>query len=186
MALFMAGVACMFLAYTFIDAFLLQILVSKGGTSANLGTAITLSAMTELPAMVLFARFSRQGKGLRLYLMSIWFWLLRDILTLLAPGPKALYAVQLMNFVSVAVFVPGMMDYMRSVLPESQLLRGVTLSGTASTLGSLVATVAGGWLMDSVGVQRALTFIQLFAACGTALLTVALTHAIRHPVVTRE
>ena len=179
MALYLVGAGCMFLTYSFIDNFLLQILLSIGGTSANLGTAITLSAMTELPAMVLFARFSRKGKGVRLFMISVWFWLAKDLLTLLAPSPGTLYAVQLLNFFSCAVYVPGMMDYMRHVLPEDQLLRGVTLAGTATTLGSLIATILGGWLMDGVGVRAALAVVQTFAVIGAILLTLALRDALR-------
>lgn len=179
LALFLGGVGCMFLAYSFIDNFMVQIILSIGGQSGDLGTAITLSAMTELPAMMLFARFSRRGKGVRLFMISIWFWLAKDVLTLLAPNPQTLYAVQLLNFASCAVYVPGMMDYMRHVLPESQLLRGATLAGTATTLGSLLATIVGGWLMDGVGVRKALMIVQVFPAVGTALLTVALSRAIR-------
>ena len=180
LALFLVGAACMFLAYSFIDSFLLQILRSIGGDSGNLGTAITLSAMTELPAMMLFSHFSRKGKGVRLFLISIWFWLAKDVLTLLAPSPGVLYVVQLLNFASCAVYVPGMMDYMRHVLPESQLLRGATLAGTATTLGSLVATLLGGSLIDRIGVRSALAVIQIFAVCGTALLTVALGYTVKH------
>lgn len=179
MALFMAGAACMFLTYSFIDNFLLQILLSIGGTSGNLGTAITLSAMTELPAMILFAGLCRRGKGLRVYMISVWCWLAKDVLTLLAPSPLALYGVQLLNFFSCAIYVPGMMEYMRRSLPEHQLLRGVTLAGTSTTLGSLVATILGGWLMDGVGTRAALAVVQLFAACGAVLMTLALRKAIR-------
>ena len=179
LALFLVGAGCMFLTYSFIDNFLVQIILSIGGTSGDLGTAITLSAMTELPAMMLFARFSRRGKGVRLFMISAWFWLAKDILTLLAPNPGILFAVQLLNFASCAVYVPGMMDYMRHVLPEAQLLRGATLAGTATTLGSLLATILGGWLMDGIGVRHALLVVQLFAACGAVLLTLALRQALK-------
>lgn len=177
--LFLAGAACMFLTYSFIDSFMLQIILSIGGSSANLGTAITLSAMTELPAMILFSRLSRGRRGIRLYMISIWFWLARDVLTLLAPSPAVLYGVQLLNFFSCAIYVPGMMDYMRHTLPERQLLRGVTLAGTATTLGSLIATLTGGGLMDAVGVRTALAIVQIFAALGTVLLTIALSAALK-------
>ena len=179
MAPFLAGVGCMFLAYSFIDCFLLQIITSKGGNSANLGTAITLSAMTELPAMLIFSHFSRKGKGLTLFMGSMWFWLLKDVLTLLAPTPQALYGVQLLNFAACAIYVPGMMDYMRLTLPSWQLLRGVTLAGTATTLGSLVATIVGGAMIDAIGMTGALTLVQLFAAAGAVLVTRALVKARR-------
>ncbi len=171
---FLGGVACMFLAYSFIDAFLLQIIASKGGDSANLGVAITISAMTELPAMLLFSRLSRKGLGLKIFTASVWFWLLRDVFTLLAPTPQALYAVQLLNFLSVAVYVPGMMEYLRGAMPEGQLLLGTTMAGMANMAGNLGATFAGGWLLDAMGVRGALGIAIGFAACGTAMLTAAL------------
>ena len=177
--LFMIGAACMFLTYSFIDSFLLQILLSIGGNSANLGTAITLSAMTELPAMILFARLCKKGKGMPVYMISVWCWLAKDVLTLLAPSPMALYGVQLLNFFSCAIYVPGMMEYMRVTLSEAQLLRGVTLAGTSTTLGSLVATILGGWLMDALGVRMALALVQVFAATGAVLMTLALLDAAR-------
>lgn len=70
---------------------------------------------------------------------------------------------------------------MRHVLPQAQLLRGVTLAGTATTLGSLLATILGGWLMDAVGVRRALLLVQFFAAGGALLLTLALSRALKQP-----
>ena len=178
--LFLLGAGCMFLTYSFIDNFLLQILLSIGGSSASLGTAITLSAMTELPAMLLFAHFGAQGRGLRIYLASIWFWLLKDVLTFFAGSTGALYAVQLLNFFSCAVYVPGMMYYMRRMLPLVHLLRGVTLAGTVTTLGSLIATVLGGWLIDAAGVRTALALVQIFAVCGTLMMTAALVYADRY------
>ncbi len=87
--------------------------------------------------------------------------------------------MQLLNFASCAVYVPGMMEYMRHTLREDQLLRGVTMAGTAATLGSLTAALAGGWLIDRMGVHQALTLVQGFAAAGTVLLTIALTRALR-------
>ena len=178
--LFLLGAGCMFLTYSFIDNFLLQILISIGGNSASLGTAITLSAMTELPAMLLFAHFGAKGRGLRIYLASIWFWLLKDILTFFAGSTGMLYAVQLLNFFSCAIYVPGMMYYMRRMLPLVHLLRGVTLAGTVTTLGSLIATVLGGWLIDAAGVRTALGLVQIFAVSGTVMMTIALVYADRY------
>ena len=72
-----------------------------------------------------------------------------------------------------------MMEYMRVTLSEAQLLRGVTLAGTSTTLGSLVATILGGWLMDALGVRMALALVQVFAATGAVLMTLALLDAAR-------
>ena len=175
MGFFLIGACLMFLTYSFIDNFLLQILLSIGGDSADLGTAITLSAMTELPAMALFARLCRKGKGLRVFRIAVWFWVAKDVLTLVAPTPAVLYAVQLLNFFSCALYVPGMMEYMRTTLPAPLLLRGATMAGTATTLGSLIAALAGGSLIDAVGMRTALAAAQAPALLGAVFLTIALT-----------
>ena len=177
--LFLLGTGCMYLTYSFIDNFMLQILQTIGGTRSDLGMAITISAMMELPAMVLYSRFSEE-KGIKIFILSIWIWLAKDILTLLAPTPHVLFAVQLLNFASGALYTPGMMQYMRRILPADELLRGVTMACTSITLGGLIATILGGQMMDLIGVRRSLMVAELFAVCGTVLLTISLSHALKH------
>ena len=179
MGLFLPGVFLLFLTFAFIDAFMLQIILSIGGTTSDLGTAITLCAMTELPAMILYARICKRGKGLKVYMYSLWLWLVKDILIFLAPTVGILFAVQLLTFVSSALYVPGMMEYMRRTLPDDQLLRGATMAGTCTTLGSLGATCIGGVLIDAFGIRQALLIMEVFGVLATVLLTIALTHAIK-------
>ena len=172
--LFVPGMICLFLTYSFIDSFLVQILMNIGGNSSDLGTAITASAILELPAMVIYAWLCEKGGGLTVFRISMWIWLAKDILTALATSPGQLFLVQMMGFACTAIYVPGMMFYMRRSLPPILLLRGATLAGTATTLGSLIATLVGGWLMDHAGVHNALLLVQVPAVVGTLLMNAAI------------
>ncbi len=172
--LFVPGMICMFLTYSFIDSFLIQILMSMGGNSSDLGTAITCAAILEMPAMVLYAWLCQKKLGLKIYQISMWIWLAKDILTALAASPVQLFLIQMMGCACCAIYVPGMMFYMKRSLPPALLLRGATLAGTATTLGSLIATLAGGWLIDHMGVHNALLTSLIPAVAGTLLMNAAI------------
>lgn len=171
---FVPGMICLFLTYSFIDSFLIQILMSIGGNSTDLGTAITASAILELPAMVLYTWLCTKKLGLKIYQISMWIWLAKDILTAFATSPVQLFLIQMMGCACCAIYVPGMMFYMSRSLPPALLLRGATLAGTATTLGSLIATLVGGWLMDHAGVHNALMIVQIPAIAGTLLMNTAI------------
>ena len=174
---FVMGMICLFLTYSFIDSFLVQIILSIGGTTSDLGTAIMFAAILEMPAMVLYAWICRKGLGMRVFQISMWVWLAKDILTVFVRTPQQLFLVQLMGCACCAIYVPGMMHYMSKSLPPSQLLRGATLGGTATTLGSLIATLAGGWMIDHAGVHTSLLLVQIPAAAGAILLNAAIIRA---------
>lgn len=174
---FVMGMICLFLTYSFIDSFLVQIILSIGGTTSDLGTAIMFAAILEMPAMVLYAWICRKGLGMRVFQISMWVWLAKDILTVFVRTPQQLFLVQLMGCACCAIYVPGMMHYMSRSLPPSQLLRGATMAGTATTLGSLIATLAGGWMIDHAGVHTSLILVQIPAVAGTLLMNAAIIRA---------
>lgn len=171
--LFLCGVICMFVTQLFIESFLLQIIMKMGGNSANLGIATAISALTEMPAMVIYSHVSRKINRSRLLCAAMWIWVAKDILTLLVRTPQALYAVQLLHFASCAVYMPAMMDFVTDTLPESFFMRGVSLAGTANTIGNLLATLLGGWLLDHMGVQNSLVLMQVFCICGAVMFVFA-------------
>lgn len=172
-ALFLGGVACMSMAHIFIDNFMLQIMQSLGGGSANLGVAIGIAGMTELPAMVLYSRLSRRMDGFRLLRIAAWIWLAKDVLTLLATSPSLVYVSEALQFFSYAIYVPAAVDYIARALPAGEFLGGQALHGSFWTLGSLAATFLGGQLIDGLGVRGALGIAQLFALGGAVLISLS-------------
>ena len=172
---FVLGMICLFLTYSFIDSFLVQIILSIGGTTSDLGTAIMFAAILEMPAMVIYAWICCKGRGMEVFQISMWIWLAKDILL-----------VQIMGCACCAIYVPGMMHYMSRSLPPSQLLRGATMAGTATTLGSLIATLVGGWMIDHAGVHTSLILVQIPAVAGTLLMNAAIIRARKTAYAAKE
>ena len=141
--------------------------------SAQQGVAVAVAAMTELPAMVLYGRLSRRMGVGRMLCLTAWVWVAKDLLTALAATPAALYIIALLQFASYAFYVPATVEYVSTMLPPEDFLKGQALVGTAFTLGSLAATFLGGRMLDLLGVRGALDSIQLVSVAGAVLLTAA-------------
>lgn len=172
-ALLLLGVSLLSTVHIFIDNFMLQIVRNLGGGSAQQGVVIAIAAMTELPAMVLYGRLSRRMGVGRMLCLTAWVWVAKDLLTALAATPAALYIIALLQFASYAFYVPATVEYVSTMLPPEDFLKGQALVGTAFTLGSLAATFLGGRMLDLLGVRGALDSIQLVSVAGAVLLTAA-------------
>lgn len=173
-ALFLAGVVCLMLPYTFVENFLLQIMQSLGGTSAHQGIAISIFGIVEVPTMLLYSRASRRFGGNNLLRMAGWVWVVKNLVTLMATSPAGIYASCVLQFATMAVYIPGMVEYVANNLPEQDFLKGQALAGSAFTLACLVSTSLGGKLIDAMGVRTTLMMLQMFSVAGAVLFTVAI------------
>ena len=171
--LFLIASACFSLNAVVNGSFMLQIMQQIGGGSAELGLAVSIPAVLEFPAMLLYSRFARRFGENRLLVLSGWAWFVKNGMILLASSPEAIYAAQLLQFVSYAFFIPGVVRYIARVLPPSAFLKGQSMYGSAYTAGSVIAVFFGGLLLDAVGVTSTLAIAQCFSFTGAILLTLS-------------
>lgn len=173
-AAFLAGLVLLAMAHIFLDHFMLQIMMTIGGNSATLGVALAIAAIIELPAMMLYGRMSKKAGPSRLLTMAGWAWVVKNLLIMLARTPAAIYAAELLQFLSYAIYVPATVDYIAKNLPEGDFLKAQALSGSAFTMGSLLATMIGGPMIDLIGVRPTVILVQVFSITGAILFTFAL------------
>lgn len=175
--LFLIASTCFSLNAVMNGSFMLQIMQGLGGGSTEYGLATSIPAILEFPAMLLFSRFSRRFGNERLLVFAGWAWFAKNGLILLARSPEAIYAAQLLQFVSYAFFIPGVVDYIAKILPAESFLKGQSLYGSAYTIGSVIAVFFGGTLLDRFGVHTTLTMAQCFSLIGAVLLTLSVRAA---------
>lgn len=171
--LFLIASTCFSLNAVVNGSFMLQIMQQIGGGSSELGLAVSIPAVLEFPAMLLYSRFTRRFGEDRLLILSGWAWFVKNGMILLARSPEAIYAAQLLQFVSYAFFIPGVVRYIDKVLPPEAFLKGQSLYGSAYTAGSVIAVFSGGLLLDAMGVTGTLAVAQCFSFLGAILLTVS-------------
>lgn len=168
---FLAGISCLSFGHVVVDIFMLQIMQSFGGDSRNLGIAVSIASLVEVPAMLLHSRMTRRFGVYRLLILSGWAWWMKNILIFLARSPIAIYAAELLQFFSYGLYIPTVVGYIAQVFSERERLRGQALAGSAYTIGSVIATLAGGVLLDYRGVHATLLVVVLISLLGAVLFT---------------
>lgn len=172
--LFFAGAFCLSVTNGFTETYLLQIIQRVGGGSSNLGVAVFISAMMELPAMLIYRRFADRIGNRRLLAFAALLWAMKNFLIMLAPNVYLIYAAELIQFGGYAMYVPSGVRYVAHTLPESAFLKGQSLVDSAFTAGCLVASFVGGPMIDIVGLGPTLCGVQIFSVGGVILFSCAM------------
>ena len=176
---FVIGVALISITHNFTELYLLQIITRVNGTSANLGIAAAISAFTELPAMALYKKYYKKLGNRNLLMFAGVMWSVKNILIALSPNIYFVYLAELLQFFSFSIYVPSTERFLSHVLPKEEYLRGQTLISSALVVGSLIASLLGGVLIDALGINIALMIMQSFAIVGAILFIFSMKRSLK-------
>ncbi len=160
----LAGTAMLYVSHVLINTFLYQIIQTKGGGSTEVGLITSMCGLIEIPPMLFFARMLKKAG------CGFWFKIcgtaiaLKSIGTLLVSSMGALYAVQLFQMLGWGLISIVPVYYVNRVIRTEDAIKGQAYMAMTYTIGSVLASLAGGTLIDLAGVNA-----MLFAAAGTGL-----------------
>lgn len=170
--------ACALLQISRIPAitYMNHIVGKVGGTESAMGVALFISALVELPAMVIFTRLRRKLPLHWLLIGCSLFFVLRDVLFLLAGTTTVVYLACAMQAPSYAIFLPATVYYVTEEIDIANQVKGQALVYTATSgIGSALGSLCSGYLLDHGGVPSTLIFGTLCALLGAAVMTLALS-----------
>lgn len=179
-----AAIILTFCSHSMINNYFIQITKSVGGKTAEMGIAIGIAAAIELPAMVLFNIFLKRISCSAILKFSLFFFLVKATVTLYAPNIWMLYTAQLLEFFSYALFIPASIYYVNRIIKAEDRTKGQAFMTSASTIGSVVASFLGGWLLDYRSVKIMLLVGTLFAALGFLIALGAVEKKKEHDFLT--
>ncbi len=145
--------------------FTYQILVSIGGGTEELGYALAVAAIVELPAMILCDRMVRKYSARWVLRISALFYIVKFIILLsAATWAKSVwlfYVGQMFQFASFGFFFPCAATYTAQLLPEADMVKGQSLFTAMTAVAGFLAALAGGFLLDytSVGTMLIVMFV---------------------------
>ncbi|MCL2198144.1 MAG: MFS transporter [Defluviitaleaceae bacterium] len=151
---------------------LLQLLIPEfGGTTAQIGTAIAMMAVTEVPFMFMTAFLIRKAGYQRLFVMCGAFWVVRLVLTLYVGSVNGLIAVQMLQGLTFAVAIPVAMSYLAKVVDEKVRSTAVTIFSVFmfSIPGILANLITSAWISAGNSAQSVLVFFVASAFVGLGL-----------------
>ncbi|MFD0866397.1 MFS transporter [Tessaracoccus lubricantis] len=169
----LAGITLSMTSHAMINNYMLQIMRHHGGDTGEMGTAIMIAAITELPVMVLWSRVVARWTPGRLLQVAGVFFTVKTGATWLAAGVVGVYAAQVLQTLAFAVMVMASVYYVERILPARDRTRGQAFMTMTSSGGSVLGSLTAGVLLDATSVPAMLLVGTLIAAVGAVLTVVA-------------
>lgn len=168
--LFLLGVICVFLDHTIINNFFIQVMTNVGGTSKDMGNAIFLAAVLELPTMSLFAKMKDKISCKKLIMISGIAFSVKHIITYFATSVAIIYLAQVIQIAGYALFIPASVYYVSRLIDKSDMIKVQALVTGAITISGVFASLSGGILIDTLGVNSMLLIGAIVSILGTILI----------------
>ena len=168
------GSIMVYVSHVLINSFAYQVIVEKGGSSTDMGIAMALAAIIELPTMFLFGYMQKKIR------CDIWFrscgifFALKTLFSLLAPNMTVYYIIQIFQAFGWALSSVSSVYYATNSIMEPQdVIKGQAYFTMTYTIGTVLGALLGGWLIDLAGVSAMLIFGTAAASIGAVLMLFA-------------
>ncbi|MCD4711801.1 MAG: MFS transporter [Clostridiales bacterium] len=152
----LTGIMFIFVLHSMLNVFMIYIVKSVGGSEKDFGLALMMMAAVEIPAMVYSSRLIRRFSIEKLFAVSIFFYIIRGTLFVMATSMTGIYIAQLTQAVSFALYIPVSVAYINLKIHTNDRVKGQTLIVSATTLGNVAGSMVGGTLIDNFGVTAML------------------------------
>lgn len=174
-------IATVFLFFdnTLINNFFIQIIQHIGGNSSDMGNAIFLAAVLELPTMAYFTKMQKKIGCQEMLIISSLFFSVKHILTYFAFNMIMIYIAQFLQVFAYALFIPASVYYVNQTVEKTDMVKGQALITGAMTLSGVFVSLIGGMLLDGLGVQKVLLIGVICSVIGTICLMINLKNSMK-------
>ena len=172
--LFVVAGVCFFFAHNAINDYMIQIITPLGGTEAQMGTAVFIAALLELPTMALIDKIMKKISVKDLLLVSAAAFLIKTLLMLIAPNMAVVYISQAMQMFAYAVFIPAGAYFVNQTMAKFDQVKGQAYINCSITLGGVFSSLICGRLLDIRGPHFMLFVSLAVTAAGLVIAFAAL------------
>lgn len=169
-ALVLGGCVMLFISHTVLNNFTYQIAVAKGGGSEEMGTAMALAGMIELPTMFCFGWMLKKKRCDFWFRISGIFFMLKCLGTLLCTTIPGFYAVQVFQLFGWALISVSAVYYINAIMAPEDTVKGQAYYTVSMTLGNVIGPIIAGWILDAMDVQAMLVFGTVCGLIGAVIL----------------
>lgn len=138
-------------------------ILELGGNDSDMGTALAIGAIFEVPFLFIMSRCIRRFRLSYLYLFSVSSIVIRALLMAVTTTLSAFYLSQIMQACSYGVFVAVSLEIVSRIVPSQIRTTAVTfMIGMTNGLGAIIGSFVAGILIDRFGVGS-MAFIMLLS-----------------------
>lgn len=164
------GSVLLMTVFSLTSTFLIRVIEDVGGDSSNLGTALAICALAEVPLLLMFSKIVKWIPVPKLLIFSSIMYIVKCLILLGAGNVGMIYVAQLLQPFAYATFASASVYFSDACMEEEDEATGQTLISMSGSAGSVIGSLIGGWLVDTSGVR-----MMPFAGTIVAVLTTVVT-----------
>ena len=164
------GCVLIYISHIYLNNFTYQIVVSKGGNSEEMGTAMAIASASELIVMFIFPLMLRKKGPAFWFRLSGVFFTLKALGTFLAPNMGAFFAVQAFQPMGWGLLTVASVFYVDSIMDERDKIKGQAYMTMSYSIGNVLGSLSGGVLLDMWGTQGMLIAAIISGLIGTVVV----------------
>ncbi len=150
-SIFLLAVICFFFEHNMGNDFLIQIIKPIGGKESDMGTALFIAAMLELPVMSVFVKVAKKINVGILLKVSAVFFAIKGAILMFATSITGVYLSQFMQIFAYALITPGAAYYATAKMSPQDQVKGQTYFNCCITVGGVFSSLICGRLLDLYG-----------------------------------
>lgn len=138
-----------------------------GGTTADVGFAMMVMALSEAPAMLSHHKIVARIKNEAVLIISLLFFILRIAALGLMPTVTLIIVSQVLSFFSFGLYMPSVIQHLNRIVKAQHLTTALLLFSSGSFgIGMMIGSSVGGVLAEQVGVSYMLLILSLVSSSG--------------------
>lgn len=153
-----------------ISTYLLQIIETVGGTNKELGNALFLAAIAEIPVLFGFSYLHKRFKTVDMILFSTISFAIKLAFYMGARSIMGIYVGQIFQLSSFALFISSTVFFTEENMKEGDSQKGQSMMASAVTLGSVMGSLSGGYLIKNFSVNADLVFMLILSVLSFIIM----------------
>ena len=171
--LMLFGTIIIFIAHNTDGNFLINLVENVGGGPAVMGYLAAFTAIVEVPVMMFSNKLPKKWNRVQYIRLAFVFFVLKTLAYALAPNIPLLFASRILQAPSYALYTVLIVGYADEVVARKDSAKAQSLAFSMTTIGSVLASLIGGSMFKSAGVQPTMLTATAFAAIGAAIALIA-------------
>ena len=162
------GVTVVMVFHNMNITYLVRIIEKTGGNSTNLGIALGISAVMEIPSLLFYGKLSKHAPSRILLLISCGVFSLKALLFCVAGNVTAVYLIQGLSIGAFGLLAASKVYYAHDTFEEKDIVTGQALVSMTEAVGMVMGSFFGGRIINASGINGVLWGGFVICATGTA------------------
>ena len=167
--LMLFGTIIIFIAHNMDGNFLINEIRALGGNTAIMGYVAAFTAITEVPVMMFASKLPKKWSTVQYIRLAFVFFILKALAYALAPTIPLFFAARVLQAPSYALYTVLIVGYADRQVARKDSAKAQSLAFSMTTIGSVLASLIGGPMFDTVGVRTTMLTATAIAAVGAVI-----------------